>query len=90
MSDYLQSIEIPLIKVLLKMEHNGAYVDSKFLKKMTNKIQIILDDLKKKIYSFSKENFNINSTQQMANLYLMSSTYHKLKSAVPRKRYLIN
>ena len=68
LSDYLQSIEIPLIKVLLKMEHNGAYVDSKFLKQMSDKIQIILDDLTKKIYSFSKDNFNINSTQQMANL----------------------
>ncbi|MBT5783120.1 MAG: DNA polymerase I, partial [Candidatus Marinimicrobia bacterium] len=68
LSDYLETIETPLINVLLKMEHNGAYVDSKFLKQMSEKIQIILDDLTKKIYSFSKENFNINSTQQMANL----------------------
>ena len=68
LSDYLKTIETPLINVLLKMEHNGAYVDSKFLKQMSEKIQIILDDLTKKIYSFSKENFNINSTQQMANL----------------------
>ena len=68
LSDYLETIETPLIYVLLKMEHNGAYVDSQFLKQMSEKIQIILDDLTKKIYSFSKENFNINSTQQMANL----------------------
>ena len=68
LSDYLKTIETPLINVLLKMEHNGAYVDSQFLKQMSEKIQIILDDLTKKIYSFSKENFNINSTQQMANL----------------------
>ena len=68
LSDYLETIETPLINVLLKMEHNGAYVDSKFLKQRSEKIQIILDDLTKKIYSFSKENFNINSTQQMANL----------------------
>ena len=68
LSDYLETIETPLINVLLQMEHNGAYVDSKFLKKMSENIQIILDDLTKKIYSFSRENFNINSTQQMANL----------------------
>ena len=68
LNNYLENIEIPLIKVLLKMEHNGAYVDSKYLKQMSDKIEIILDDLTRKIYSFSKDNFNINSTQQMANL----------------------
>ena len=68
LNKYIENIEIPLIKVLLKMEHNGAYVDSRYLKQMSDKIQIILDDLTKKIYSFSKDNFNINSTQQMANL----------------------
>jgi DNA polymerase-1 len=61
-------IEDPLINVLLNMEYQGTYVNAKLLKSMSEKISLILNDLREKIFEFSDEEFNLNSTQQLANL----------------------
>ena len=63
-----ESIEIPLITVLTEMEYDGVYVDSKFLSDMSQdigkKIEILLLD----IYKIAGIEFNVNSTQQLANV----------------------
>ena len=61
-------IEIPLIDVLIEMEHHGTYVDVKFLKNISSKIHKKLVDLKDRIFNISGKEFNINSTQQLANI----------------------
>lgn len=66
--DYYMKIEVPLINVLLNMEYQGTYVNAKLLKSMSEKISLILNDLREKIFEFSDEEFNLNSTQQLANL----------------------
>ena len=66
--EYFKNIEIALIDTLLNMEFEGTYVDLEILKNMSNKIHLILEDLKKKIFKFSDYEFNINSTQQLASL----------------------
>jgi DNA polymerase I len=65
---YYKEIEIPLLLVLVNMESNGVYIDSKFLKNMSNDIGNTLDELKTEIYKLSKMEFNINSSQQLANI----------------------
>ena len=65
LSDYVNDIEIPLIEVLADMEFFGVFVEENKLKNISDRINTILEDLKKKIYNFSNEDFNINSTQQL-------------------------
>jgi len=68
LSDYVNDIEIPLIEVLADMEFFGVFVEENKLKNISDRINTILEDLKKKIYNFSNEDFNINSTQQLAKI----------------------
>jgi len=66
--EFYSKIEIPLISVLLKLEYNGTFVDSEILGDMSNNLESILKDLVSNIYRLSDEEFNINSTQQLANI----------------------
>ena len=66
--EFYSKIEIPLISVLLKLEYNGTFVDSEILGEMSNNLESILKDLVSNIYRLSDEEFNINSTQQLANI----------------------
>ena len=65
---YFQDIEMKLTSVLLDMEFEGAFVDSKFLENMSNELEKKVDQLKKSIYNISGTEFNINSTQQLAHI----------------------
>ena len=68
LDNYFFDIEMPLIKVLIEMEYFGTFVDSKFLGKMSEDINKNLKKLSNSIFKVSKEEFNINSTQQLANV----------------------
>ena len=46
---YYEEIELPLLLVLLKMESNGVYIDSKFLREMSTDIGYKLDKLKTEV-----------------------------------------
>ena len=65
---YYEEIELPLLLVLLKMESNGVYIDTKFLREMSTDIGYKLDKLKTEIFDISDMEFNINSSQQLANI----------------------
>mgnify|MGYP001185290274 CR=1 FL=1 len=65
---YYEEIEIPLLLVLVNMESNGVYIDSNFLKDMSDDIGYKLNELREKIYKLSNMEFNINSSQQLANI----------------------
>ena len=66
--DFFKTIELPLIPVLMEMEYNGVFVDSEMLLSMSQKISKKLDIFQEKIFSVSGKEFNINSTQQLANI----------------------
>ena len=68
LADYYKEIELPLINVLLDMEKEGAYVDEKLLKSMSEELGKKLDQLIIDIYKEAGTEFNINSTQQLANI----------------------
>ena len=59
---------IPLISVLLKIEYNGTFVDAGILEDMSNNLGAQLKELVTDIYRLSGTEFNINSTQQLANI----------------------
>ena len=66
--NFFADIEMPLIDVLMKMENEGVYVDEDLLNEMSLNIGDRLDLLVKEIYNIAEEEFNINSTQQLAKI----------------------
>ena len=66
--NFFADIEMPLIDVLMKMEIEGVYVDEDLLNEMSLNVGDRLDLLVKEIYNIAEEEFNINSTQQLAKI----------------------
>ena len=61
----METIEVPLISVLAKMEMAGIRVDTRELSQMSEEFQAELKTLEKTIYELAGEEFNINSSQQL-------------------------
>ncbi len=67
--DLFYKIEMPLVKVLAKMEMNGVYVDRDFLKKLSEDYDLKLKEIEEKIYNLSGGMpFNINSPKQLSEV----------------------
>jgi len=73
-------LEFPLVQVLAEMELEGIKVDDKILKILDKEIIEIIGQCEKKIYKIADEEFNINSTQQLAKIL-----FEKLK-LIPSKK----
>ena len=65
LSDLNQSIELPLIGVLARMEHLGIGVDVDRLTALRDELVAQTDQLKKVIHEQAGEEFNVNSTKQL-------------------------
>ena len=63
-----ETIEMPLAKVLAKMETTGIRVDKKVLEEMGTEIKIKLEILTRDIYNYAGEEFNINSPKQLGEI----------------------
>ncbi|SCA63311.1 DNA polymerase I [Chlamydiales bacterium SCGC AG-110-M15] len=61
-------MELPLLRVLAKMERRGVYLDVPVLEKFSAKLSIIISDLEKVIYDLAGEEFNINSPKQLGEI----------------------
>lgn len=61
-------IEFPLIKVLSEMEFEGFRVDEKILSIINKETERLILEFESKIYKSAGEKFNINSTQQLAEI----------------------
>ncbi|MCH7764207.1 MAG: DNA polymerase I [Candidatus Marinimicrobia bacterium] len=68
LADFYYSVELPLVPVLVDMEYDGVYVDEKQLLDKSAELGKKLDGLSAEIISQSGTEFNINSTQQLANI----------------------
>lgn len=62
----LADIEMPLIAILADMEMTGIMLDSAYLGEMSKDLEKQLAKLEKQIYKLVGYEFNINSTQQLA------------------------
>lgn len=66
LSSLFEEIEMPLVEVLIEMETAGVYVDSELLKALSDKTAEKMDFLTKNIFKEAGEEFNVNSTKQLA------------------------
>ena len=66
--EFFKTIELSLLPVLANMEYNGVFVDSNRLMTMSKDTGSKLDILKAKIFAIAGRDFNVNSTQQLANI----------------------
>lgn len=62
------TVELPLIKILAEIEMNGVKIDADFLNTMSKDLDAKLSILIDKIYSAAGEEFNINSSKQLAEI----------------------
>ena len=74
-------IEMPLMKVLAKMELVGISLDKECLKKESLELENDLKNLEKKIFEFSEEEFNLNSPKQLGEIL-----FEKLKLDAKAKK----
>tara|TARA_B100001758_G_scaffold63500_1_gene52874 strand:+ start:1755 stop:4472 length:2718 start_codon:yes stop_codon:yes gene_type:complete len=65
---FFNEIEMPLLPVLLELEYNGMFVDSKMLSLMSENLGNKIDELVLNIHKEAGTEFNINSTQQLGSI----------------------
>ena len=58
-------VDLPLMRVLLDMEHEGVHIDADMLVQQSNELANKLDHLQKEIYESAEEEFNVASTKQL-------------------------
>ncbi len=61
-------IEIPLIRVLAKIEKNGVKIDRNLMEQMSREVQKELEKLEDSIFEMAGEKFNIQSSIQLAKI----------------------
>jgi DNA polymerase-1 len=62
------TIDLPLVPVLLRMEQTGVRIDPVFLNEMSARLAVTVDTLAEKIYTDSGHRFNINSPKQLGEI----------------------
>lgn len=80
LSDLMDTIEMPLIMVLAKMEMEGIKVDKNTLQQLSHTFELELKNLEQDIYRLAGEEFNINSSQQLGFIL-----FEKLKLSTIKK-----
>lgn len=82
MIDLFNDIEMPLIRVLAKMELNGIYCDKNVLNNLKLETTKKIGDLTNRIHECAKEEFNISSPKQLGIVLFdkMKLPYYKKKS----------
>ena len=68
LTEFYEKVELPLVPVLVNMEYDGVYVDEKQLIDKSDELGKKLDGLSADILAEAGTEFNINSTQQLANI----------------------
>lgn len=58
-------LELPLAKVLVRMEHNGVKIDREYLNDLNIELADRIDAITARIYELAGEEFNLNSPKQL-------------------------
>lgn len=74
-------IEMPLVKVLSKMESNGVKIDIEGLKQISEEQAKEIKEIEDKIYEIAEVSFNIGSPKQLGEIL-----FEKLKIKAPAKK----
>ena len=63
-----ETIDLPLVPVLLRMEQAGCRIDTDLLRAQNSRLAVAMDDLAERIYEMSGHRFNINSPKQLGDV----------------------
>lgn len=77
--ELLETVELPLSEVLGEMEMSGVKIDLKFLAGLSEKLSGDLERLTREIYREAGEEFNINSTKQLAEIFFVKMKFPVIK-----------
>ena len=75
-----ETVEMPLIPVLMRMEMAGIRVDKDRLTELSKDLALQLEQTEEQIYALAGEAFNINSSQQLGKIL-----FEKLKLPTQKK-----
>lgn len=75
-----EDIEAPLVKVLAFIEFTGVNIDREYLNELIKQYELDIKALTSDIFSLCNSEFNINSTQQLADIL-----YKKLNLSATKK-----
>jgi DNA polymerase I len=75
-----QTMDLPLVPVLLRMEEAGVRIDSSVLSAMSTRLAVDMDTLAERIYEQSENRFNINSPKQLGDVL-----FNKMQLPKPMK-----
>ena len=80
LTQLFETVELPLIRVLMEMERNGVSLNVPYLHQMSKKLEKRLNQLIKNIHHLAGQEFNINSTKQLSEIL-----FNKLKLPVIKR-----
>jgi DNA polymerase-1 len=75
-----ETMDLPLVPVLLRMEQAGVRIDRDVLGAMSTRLAVEIDTLSEKIYELSGHRFNINSPKQLGDVL-----FNKMELPKPTK-----
>ena len=64
----LETIELPLIPVLVRMQSNGTFVDVDLLEDMSAELATVKSSIEAAVYDLVGHEFNLNSSQQLSGI----------------------
>ncbi|MET0894604.1 MAG: DNA polymerase I [Acidimicrobiia bacterium] len=65
LTDLYERFELPLVRVLARMEHTGIKIDREFLENLRADLSTQCDEYVRRIHAHAGEEFNVNSTPQL-------------------------
>ncbi len=68
LQELLSEMEIPVLHVLLEMERQGVRVDTDWLRELSQKYELRLQELEQDIHNMAGGEFNINSPRQLGEV----------------------
>ncbi|MES0489598.1 MAG: DNA polymerase I [Leptospirales bacterium] len=77
------TIDLPMVTLLKKMQLNGVCIDTRYLQTLDTKYQNKLDIIQAKIHELADEVFNINSTKELQRI-LFEKLEIKSKKKTPK------
>ena len=81
----LETIEVPLVPVLEKMERSGIALDKKVLKTLEKELDIALEKLQGEIHELAGHEFTINSPKQLSTVLFEEMKLHEELKVKPKK-----
>ncbi len=83
----MDTVEMPLVPVLTRMERTGIRVDTDRLRVMSKELAEELDTIRGDIYTLAGEEFNINSSQQLGVILFEKMGLPKQKKTKKKTGY---